>query len=137
MTKQAATLHWPKDWLNLQALFGRESIWLRPESKATDTRCGLRLVSKYSLLFLLGISTWIPILVINFYYWVSNLTVSYAIYPNFLSEPLRLSFYAAFFICNYVLIDQVLRRHREMGCDRPALETGRHRHFLHQPGIPF
>ncbi len=110
MTKQAATLHWPKDWLNLQALLGRESIWLRPESKATDTRCGLRLVSKYSLLFLLGISTWIPILVINFYYWVSNLTVSYAIYPNFLSEPLRLSFYAAFFICNYVLIDQVLRR---------------------------
>jgi serine phosphatase RsbU (regulator of sigma subunit) len=62
------------------------------------------------LLVLLGISTWIPILVVNFYYWVSNLTVSYAIYPNFLSEPLRLAFYAAFFICNYMLVDQVIRR---------------------------
>jgi sigma-B regulation protein RsbU (phosphoserine phosphatase) len=70
----------------------------------------LRIVSKYSLLFLLGISTWIPLLIINFYYWVSNLTVSYAIYPKFLTEPLRLAFYAAFFICNYILIDQVLRR---------------------------
>lgn len=70
----------------------------------------MRLVSKYSLLFLLGVSTWIPILVVNFYYWVSQLTVRYAIYPKFLNEPLRLSFYAAFFICNYILIDQVLRR---------------------------
>lgn len=70
----------------------------------------MRLVSKYSLLFLLGVSTWIPILVVNFYYWVSHLTVHYAIYPKFLNEPLRLTFYAAFFISNYILIDQVLRR---------------------------
>jgi sigma-B regulation protein RsbU (phosphoserine phosphatase) len=70
----------------------------------------LRIVSKYSLLFLLGISTWIPILIINFYYWVSYLKVNYGIFPPFLSEPLREAFYAAFFISNYVLIDQVVRR---------------------------
>jgi phosphoserine phosphatase RsbU/P len=70
----------------------------------------LRIVSKYSLLFLLGISTWIPILIINFYYWVSFLKVNYGIFPTFLSEPLREGFYAAFFISNYVLIDQIVRR---------------------------
>ncbi len=58
----------------------------------------------------MGISTWIPILIINFYYWVSYLKVNYGIFPPFLSEPLREGFYAAFFISNYVLIDQIVRR---------------------------
>lgn len=70
----------------------------------------MRIVSKYSLLSLLGISTWIPILVIHFYYWVSYTRLNYVIFPPFLTETLREAFYAAFFISNYVLIDQIVRR---------------------------
>ena len=70
----------------------------------------MRIFSKYSLLFLLGISTWIPILVINFFYWINYLKVGYAIYPEYLPAYLRYAFYAAFFVSNYVLIDQIIKR---------------------------
>lgn len=70
----------------------------------------MRIISKYSLLFLLGISTWIPILIINFFYWVNYLKVGYGIFPAYLPEQMRQGFYAAFIISNYFLVRQLVAR---------------------------
>ena len=59
---------------------------------------------------MLGISTWVPILIINFYYWVSYSKVRYAIFPPFLPEQMRPAFFAAFIIANYFLVKQLVRR---------------------------
>ncbi|HHG83773.1 MAG TPA: hypothetical protein ENJ82_03405 [Bacteroidetes bacterium] len=71
----------------------------------------MRLVSKYSLLFLLGTSTWVPILIINYRFWLlTDQHNSLIIYPPYLSETLRSVYYAVFFITNYFLVDQIVRR---------------------------
>lgn len=73
------------------------------------SRESLRILSKYSLLVLLGISTWIPILVINFFYWVSKMAVGYGMFPEYLPPSVRMAFFAIFFVANYVMIDQIIR----------------------------
>ena len=73
------------------------------------SRESLRILSKYSLLVLLGISTWIPILVINFFYWVSKMAVGYGMFPEYLPPSVRMAFFAVFFIANYVMVDQIIR----------------------------
>lgn len=71
----------------------------------------MRLISKYSLLLLLGISTWVPILIINYYYWLYKaLHFSYIVFPPYLSPGLRSVYFAAFFVTNYFLVDQIVRR---------------------------
>lgn len=70
----------------------------------------LRNVSKYSLLFLLGLSSWVPILVINIFYWVTNLTTGFVVYPPWLSEEIRSGLFAAFIFTNYFLVYQLIRR---------------------------
>lgn len=70
----------------------------------------MKLFSKYSLLFLLGVSTWVPILVINFYYWTYFTKVKYVIYPDWLPLMVRVGFFAFFFVANYILIDQIIKR---------------------------
>ncbi|MEM0997047.1 MAG: GAF domain-containing SpoIIE family protein phosphatase [Bacteroidota bacterium] len=71
----------------------------------------MRLISKYSLLVLLGISTWIPILVINYYYWLfKDLNYSVVIFPWYLSPLLRSVYFAIFFVGNYFIVGQVVRR---------------------------
>ncbi len=69
-----------------------------------------RVVSKYSLLFLLGISSWIPVLVINIIYWVTYLTNGFVVYPEILTEPVRSGLYAAFIVTNYFLVFQLIKR---------------------------
>lgn len=74
------------------------------------SRESLRILSKYSLLVLLGISTWIPILVINFFYWVSKMAVGYGMFPEYLPQPVRMAFFGVFFVANYIIIDQIVRQ---------------------------
>lgn len=70
----------------------------------------LRIVSKYSLLFLLGLSSWVPILVINTIYWVQFSMSGRVIFPPILSEEVIALAYAAFVLGNYILVDQLIRR---------------------------
>lgn len=70
----------------------------------------LRIVSKYSLLFLLGLSSWVPILVINIIYWIQYLHAKFVVFPAYLSEEIRAAAYAVFILANYILVDQLIRR---------------------------
>jgi serine phosphatase RsbU (regulator of sigma subunit) len=59
----------------------------------------------------LGISTWIPILIINYYYWLfKSLHMSFVVFPSYFSPTLRSVYYAVFFVANYILVGQVVRR---------------------------
>lgn len=69
----------------------------------------LRSFSKYGLLFLLGISSWIPILVINFRYWITFLHANQAVFPPYLTEEVRAGLFAIFVIFNFFLVQQLLK----------------------------
>ena len=73
-------------------------------------RESLRILTKVGLLVMLGISTWIPILFINIYYWTTKMALGYGLFPPYLSAPVRMAFYAVFFVANYLMIEQILRR---------------------------
>lgn len=48
---------------------------------------------------------------VNYYYWLyKSLHFSYIVFPAYLSPTLRSVYYAVFFVANYVLIGQVVRR---------------------------
>ena len=71
----------------------------------------LRKVSKYGVLFLLGLASWIPILVINIKYWIMFRFTSFVSFEEWwLDDEFRSGFYAIFVVTNYVLVHELIRR---------------------------
>lgn len=61
-------------------------------------------------LLLLGVTTWLPVLVMNVYYWTTRLASGYGLFPPFFGNSARMMFFAVFFAANYFIFDRLLRK---------------------------
>lgn len=61
-------------------------------------------------MFLLGLSSWVPILFINLIYWIQYLKAGLVAFPFWLGDEFRSAFYAVFVIANYFLVHELIRR---------------------------
>jgi len=63
-----------------------------------------------SALLVLGVATWVPVLVMNVYYWTTRMASGYGLFPPYMGNNARMMFFAAFFGANYFITDRLLRR---------------------------